>query len=121
MRDPLDDASAAHATLDVDGSPVTIRMSDAETIRAALIARLEHSTLPDREHLLSLAKLPIALEAETVQIGAWSLFARGSELKLFHRLGTGSAGLSAYEADLTKQSGAWQVSEVEMMSIHPRR
>lgn len=116
-----DEKSAERATLELEGGSVVIGVADAEAIRAALIARIEQSAVPDRAYLLSVTKLPIELEADAVRIGVWGVLARGSELTLFHRMGAGTDGLRAYQAELTQQAGTWRVGEVAMVSIHPRR
>lgn len=107
-------------TLELAGSPVTLTRTDAQAIRAALIARLEESALPAREQLIMRAKSPpIAFEKDTISIGTWGLAATGSELTLTERMGPGSA--EAYQAEVTREDGQFRVGEVRPLFIHPRR
>jgi hypothetical protein len=110
----------AHTVFDLDGHKVSVTKTDAESIRALLIARIEAQELEHRDKLLARTRGgPVELSDSMVKIGGWYIQVSGTRLEAMIRLGTGAA--PAYAATVEKQDAGWSVSPVEPVLIHPRR
>ncbi len=108
--------------MDVAGKRIVLTADDGRAMKAALMARLRKSKLPDKDYLISLTeKAEPLLDTGDLRISVWLLQSRETELILQYRMPSAAVGAATFSADVTRDSSGWQVGPVVPGYVHYRR
>jgi hypothetical protein len=121
---PEDDRAAQQesTTFEVAGVTYVVAKQDAAAIERALLAALHNSELARRDELIAKTRgAEPSFESDVVRLGSWLLFVDADALILQYRMPATPAGIEAYVASVSKRGAAWQVADVQMQHIEPRR
>jgi hypothetical protein len=100
-----------------------VSVKDAEIIKAALVARIEQSSVEDRDYLINMTRTaqPSIDDEGVVRIGGWVLEDRGADYFVRFRMPGGRELMKAYRANVTRSGSSWSVGPVQLEMIHGRR
>jgi hypothetical protein len=103
-----------HAIVRIADGETQVFLSQAETMRDALVIALRGSSLEERDHLLTLTeKAPIWIDPDgIVHIGPWLLQPRGHNLVLTYRPPSDAPVIRAYAATFARQGSKWLLQDL---------